>query len=109
MIFVSSVVRIEMKRVAENIAQFASRFKYMASLVKKWPVQISLIEGYNERSDKQNRTFHMHFKEAAKYFGWTPEYAKRFAKYNYGLPILAGRCDKNGELTEDGKYWSDLL
>lgn len=98
-----------MKRIASSLADLSSRFKDMTAGITKWPVLVELVEGYNDRSDKQNRTFHMHFTEAAKHFGWTPNYAKRFAKYTYGLPILATRRNKKGELTQDGKYWSDLL
>jgi hypothetical protein len=98
-----------MKRMAKTLSELATGVNLMTGKIKKWPVMVSITEDYNERSDRQNRTFHMHFGEAAKHFGWTPKYAKRFAKYTYGLPILATRRDKAGAITEDGKYWSDTL
>lgn len=90
-----------MKRTAENLSQLSACVRSMSDRIKKWPVLVSVMEGYNERSDAQNRLQHKHYTEAAKYFGWTPEYTKRFAKYNYGLPILAAR--------ENEPWWSNIL
>lgn len=98
-----------MKRIVQNLADLKSKVSYMSSTITKWPVLLEIIENFSERSEKQNRTWHMHFAEAEKFFGWPPGYGKRFAKYNYGLPILATRRNKKGEITEDGKYWSDTL
>lgn len=105
-----------MKRVAENLGQLKTHFSYLSTTVRKWPVLIEVVDGYSERSLNQNSLLHRHMAEAAKFFGWTPQYAKRFVKYNYGLPILAGRTKRVKKKgveyhvpTQDAIYYSDLL
>lgn len=98
-----------MKRVAENLPQLNARFHYLTTTIKKWPVLLEVVDGYSERSGNQNRLLHRHMSEAAKYFGWTPDYAKRFAKLTYGMPILAARTKRDGEPTQDAIYYSELL
>lgn len=97
-----------MKKLCHSLTELQSSFRFLSGRIEKWPVLIEMFEGYSERSDRQNSTIHMHFAEAAAYFGWTERYAKNFAKYTYGLPILANRRNKNGDLTEDARYWLSL-
>lgn len=80
-----------MKRVAKDLAQLGALFKYMTSTITKWPVQISIMEGYSERTDAQNRLQHKHYAEIAKFMFDDEKSVKCMCKYDYGLPILARR------------------
>lgn len=86
-----------MKRVAENLGQLKTHFSYLSTTIRKWPVKVELVDGYSERTDRQNKVFHMHFAEIGKFEGWDPKYSKCYCKLEYGMPIIAGRNSSDGE------------
>lgn len=92
-----------MKRVAKDLAQLGGYFNYMSGTITKWPVLISIVEGYNERSDLQNRLQHKHYAEISEFRKGehTDEWWKCFCKRKYGLPILARR--------EHEPFWANIL
>lgn len=98
-----------MKSKAHSLTQLHAGFNRMTSKIKKWPVMLSMVDGYNERSDLQNRLFHRHFAEIAKFENWTPEYAKCYCKLMYGMHILAAQKDKAGNSTPDGEWYTWIL
>jgi len=49
---------------------------------------VVLMTPSQKRSVSQNALQHKHYGEIGKYHGMTPDEAKNFCKYTYGMPIL---------------------
>jgi|TARA_R110000787_G_scaffold52684_3_gene124015 hypothetical protein len=52
---------------------------------------VVLMTPSQKRSVSQNALQHKHYHQIADFHGWTPEYAKNFCKYTYGVNILIGK------------------
>lgn len=52
---------------------------------------VVLITPTKKRSVSQNALQHKHYHQIADFHGWTPEHAKNFCKYTYGVNILIGK------------------
>ena len=62
-----------------------------------------LMTPTKKRSIEQNALQHKHYGEIGKYHGMTPNEAKNFCKYTYGMPILYR--DESGVVDKDSKTY----